>query len=85
MKYEQRQSRAHSRACCKLPIPACIDLPAFLANLQHNGTPVSSKSLLPPQKQSLRGSWGRGGCLNIFFNKHLDLFSKLFLSFSVYL
>lgn len=61
MEYEHRQCRTHSRTCCMLPTPVCVDLPAFLANLQHNGTPVSSKSLLPPQKQSLRECGGRGG------------------------
>lgn len=74
-----RPSRA--RACGMLPTPACVDLPAFLANLQHNGTPVSSKSPLPPQKHSLRGLCGRGRVAKYIHQQTPGPLFKLFLSF----
>lgn len=60
----------------------CVNLPAFLANLQHNGTPVFAFSLLPPvnYRGVYRGTKGHWGPLNIFMNKQLIHPSLLILS-----
>lgn len=88
VEYELVSLRTHARTRthCMLPTPACVNLPAFLANLQHNGTPVSSNSPLPPQKHSHSSRGSReGGALNIFINKHLNLFSNSLFSLCIYL
>lgn len=79
-------SAAHIHAhavCCQLLSASTSQHSWLICNTMAHLSPPSPYYL---HRNKVWGSVGEeGGLLNIFFNKHLDRFSKLFLSFSVYL